>query len=526
MKRRVLIVHPDADMVLTIEGLLNELSKVKEYDLSFQHAKSRGLAEEKTGSEPIDLVVTALEIAANAKSPVGAGGQHRLGMELVRTLRSTRPALRAIIVTGEQDDDVLDFAQTPGTRLVQEGETFAMGLKSMATELLGPHQADVRQRVVLSISLFNEKARCVYQFQSQSEGGWPRTAQPLDIEPGRLMELVEDSRVVHIGDPTWEHDLKNVGEKLADELFQPTAANLAFRDDFNQWVGRVGIENIRVRFTVEDLLHPIAVEALKQRRKGYWMLQTAVFRGQELCGGAPGNARPGLFQDEATSMQPVNFLIIEANVPPNATVKEGTLDLMLKPLPKLAQEVKAVGEKLSNLKRDGQLIGEVRVIKQTDVPPGGSFKAFVKEVLTREPGKWHVLHYAGHTHYDSQHRVGYLFLPGSGGIKPVEPVRIAEFALWLGRADTRFVFLSSCQSAGHDFIYQLAKERVPAIMGFLWKVDDEKAREYAESFYEHLFDGRCRSLEYACLAAKKDMHAACKDNPIWASPVLVTQVSV
>ena len=92
------------------------------------------------------------------------------------------------------------------------------------------------------------------------------------------------------------------------------------------------------------------------------------------------------------------------------------------------------------------------------------------------------------------------------------------------RSDTRFVFLSSCKSAKHDFIYHLAKHGIPAIMGFLWKVNDEKAKGYADSFYGHLLSDEERSPEYACLEAKREMHAKYEDDPIWASPVLVMQV--
>jgi CHAT domain-containing protein len=137
-------------------------------------------------------------------------------------------------------------------------------------------------------------------------------------------------------------------------------------------------------------------------------------------------------------------------------------------------------------------------------------------------GKWHIIHYVGHTYYDASSRVGYMFFPHPYDDKQVDPVKVAEFALWLSQADTRFVFLSACSSGGYDFIYQLAKERVPAIMGFLWEVSDPSAREYAKSFYEFLL--RKRSLEEAFLHAKKTMHASHKDDPIWASPVLVEQL--
>jgi CHAT domain-containing protein len=133
----------------------------------------------------------------------------------------------------------------------------------------------------------------------------------------------------------------------------------------------------------------------------------------------------------------------------------------------------------------------------------------------------------GHTQYDLQNNVGYVFFPCPGSnISNVEAVKIAEFGGWLGEADTRLVFLSSCASASQDFIYQLAKQHVPAIIGFLWEVADAPAREYATSFYQLLLEGREHSLESACLAAKKKMYRRYSNNPIWASSVLVMQTSV
>lgn len=522
MKKQVLIVHPNSDMILMIEDLLSELGDA--YDLSIKWARSRAVAEQHAATKPIDLIVTALEIAADDNSPLGAGEQRRLGMELVRTLRTKFPGLPAIIVTDHVDDEVSDFTQSEGTSLAREGEKFAGQLKLAVTQLLGPPRPNAPQRVVLSISLSTDKDKCAYQFQP--DGGGVRTGRPFTIEQDKLEDLVKQSRAVHVRESSWVDELKRIGEALTDQLFNHTTANLEFRDEFNEWKGKVGIENVRFRFTVEDDLHPLAVESLKQRKDDeYWMLRTAIYRGQEPHGGAPADARPGLFQDDGTSKGKINFLVIEADVPANAIVKEGGLDLKLEPLPKLDDEVKVLEDLLSDIRKNGYLIGEVRVIRPEIVPAGVSFKKFVEDTLKGNQCKWHVLHYAGHTHYDAQLQVGHLFFPG-GGIRPVEPVKIAEFALWLDSADTRFVFLSSCESAGQDFIYQLVKERVPAIMGFLWKVNDALAREYAESFYRYLLNGRQRSLEYACLAAKKQMYAKYPKDPIWASPVLVMQVSV
>jgi CHAT domain-containing protein len=200
-------------------------------------------------------------------------------------------------------------------------------------------------------------------------------------------------------------------------------------------------------------------------------------------------------------------------------VSSKDLNLKLGPLRSAKEEVTAVEEFLSNLKKQGGPIGNVRLINRETVPAGGSFKQLVEDVLNK--GAWHVLHYAGHTYYDFQSRAGYLFYPRGDGL---EPIRVKELAWSLRKADTRFAFLNCCEGGQHDFIYHLAQEGVPAIMGFLWNVNDPSAKEYAKSFYRHLFGEKERSLEYACLEAKKEMQA--KDNPIWASAVLVMQVAI
>ncbi len=76
-----------------------------------------------------------------------------------------------------------------------------------------------------------------------------------------------------------------------------------------------------------------------------------------------------------------------------------------------------------------------------------------------------------------------------------------------------------------DLVFQLAKNNVPAVMGFRWDIEDDKALEFTKSFYEHLFndDRSLDSLEYAFLEARQEMHSEYESNRIWASPMLVMQ---
>jgi CHAT domain-containing protein len=203
-----------------------------------------------------------------------------------------------------------------------------------------------------------------------------------------------------------------------------------------------------------------------------------------------------------------------------ASSEDGEVNVTLAPLPTVEEEVIEVEKLLSNFKKIGAPIGKVRVIKRETIPAGDSFKDEVERVLNK--GAWQVLHYAGHTYLQDQ--VGYLFFPS--GDDKLEPIKIDYFAYFLRKSDTRFVFLSSCEGGQQDFIYHLSKQGVPAIMGFLWNVNDPKATDYAKSFYKHLFGEKERSLEYACMEAKKEMAAKFRENPIWASAVLVMRVGV
>jgi CheY-like chemotaxis protein len=515
--QQVLVVHPDKDMILALEELLDEVQQTKGCALSWSHARTQREAKEKAGPRrSFDLVVTSLEISEDDKASAAAGEQRRRGLELVRELRDARPEMAAILITGYVDSEVVAFTQSQGVGLVQEGAGFQDQLQSEIIRHLGLQKPEAPRRMDLEISLSADH-RSSWRFV---EGGKDLGNGQLDVRPKRLIDLVQDSRDVRIGDHHFENDLKKVGEALADELFQATPLNLEFRDRFNFFSGKVGIENIRVRFAVQDTLHPIAVEALKRIEEDRaWMLKTAVYRCQALTDG-----RAGLFQDEQTREQPINFLIIQADVPHDTIVDSEDLNLKLEPLPNVEKEVTEVVDLLSKLKEKGGPVGNVRVINRESVPAGGSFKQLVEDVLNE--GKWHVLHYAGHTHYDFQREgpqeIGYLFYPRDDGF---EPVRIKEVAWSLRKADTRFVFLSSCEGGQQDFIYHLSKVGVPAIMGFLWKVYDPDAKEYAKSFYWHLIGEKERSLEYACLEAKKERKAK-SNNPIWASAVLVMQVGV
>jgi len=517
-KTRILVVHPVQDMLDQIGDLLSDLSARPEFDLVYWSGRTLADALKKLSKGPFDLLVTALDIAADDASPVAAGESGRRGLDLVHILRSAAPQLQSIIVTGKSMGAAAPDKSIEKTQWVDEGQAFGEELTATVTHVLESHPAVSPSQVELWISLSH--SGCSYQFLPDGEK--PSPFRPIDMDDNKLKSFVDLSRLLHVKEPTWEIELKSLGEGFADELFQPTPKNIKLKEELDVWKGHVGIDNIRVRFSVEGDLHALAVEAVKQRNEDcYWMDRTAIYRGLEVNWDGTVTAPFGLFQDERTRSGPINILIIQADVLVPSDVKEGKLSLHLDPLPGIAYEVESITRLLARIKNEGERIGEVCVISCARLPTDASFSEAVQTALTEKA--WHIVHYAGHTHYANDEKAGYLFFPRADPNRPLEPIRIDLFAWMLRKADTRFVFLSSCRSAGQDFIYHLAREHIPAIMGFLWVVRDDRAVDFAKSFYEHLFTADRRTLENACFEAKKEMHARFPNDPIWASPVLVMQ---
>jgi hypothetical protein len=163
--------------------------------------------------------------------------------------------------------------------------------------------------------------------------------------------------------------------------------------------------------------------------------------------------------------------------------------------------------KVKRIAHDDGAAGSVRFVKALE-------KAF-------DEGTWDLVHYAGHSFGQSAPdgaRVFLVFGPGEAGL-----VDGQTFARWVGKS--RFLFLSSCQSAGAHFVLQMVKQTVPAIIGYRWKVEDLHAQLFARNFYASLFGAAVnnRYLEYAFLEAKRALHGSKLATPAWASPMLVMQ---
>jgi len=222
MDKRVLIVHPNSDMIVTIVRFLDEM-KSQHYRLTC--ATTAMEAEQSfPAAEPVDLVITAVEIPEGTKPSVGAGEQCRRGLELVRRFRALSPGLATILVfAGQLDNELFAFTQSECCGLVVEGKGFQENLTNEIIKHVGPHKPEAPSRVNLEINLSTEPGYSYYQFQP--EGQLPGKSHPLTVTPSVLKELVDKSRRIEeslrvdIDNPAWKEELRRLGENLANELF-------------------------------------------------------------------------------------------------------------------------------------------------------------------------------------------------------------------------------------------------------------------------------------------------------------------
>ncbi|MGD8208058.1 MAG: response regulator, partial [Thiohalocapsa sp.] len=278
MAKTVLIIHPDAEMILEIQDQLDEIGRSLGVDVRSKRARSHAEALAAAEKDGPDLVITETEIPPG-DIPVEAAGEHaHRGLTTIRELRARYPDLNAILITGHVDDTVFEFSQTEVVGLVREGGGFRDSLDAQIRQRLGGQAPAAKNQFELEIVLAPEGGGCFYQFQQQ---GQPcHTPRRLSVDTETLLSLVRKSRRVHIDEPEWEEELREIGEDLAYQLFlQRTPDNLQFLEDFNQKVGEVkGVDNIRIRFVVDSKLHPIAFEALKRKGQDYLMLRTPIYR--------------------------------------------------------------------------------------------------------------------------------------------------------------------------------------------------------------------------------------------------------
>ncbi len=470
---------------------------------------------------PYRLIVSHLHIFERRKTVLVEA--ERFGLVLFRTLAEEGITPPGILLTPEVDDEQLALPITsPHISLVRIGGQWAEQIGVLATrafkcqaepekKLFTNKCVRSQNKVQIDFTTYPNSDTWTMVFKGEGDIICDPTPKLLKVNVGKINKtLTKDCMIDRYRNnyPDWKVFLKDIGEVLVREILHKNPEVMSYYTQLSGEVG--GCENFRIRFNTDEDAYPLNLEAILvpcgQEIDDFWMLKAPVCRRLSVG----DSKRYPLFEDpdKEETLRNINCLVIKADV--HGWEKQSKLEL--KKLKNISLEADQLTTRLRNL-ADKHIIGECRIIPEGDAM---CTREAVKEVL-KSGKQWHLVHYAGHSHYTADDN-GYVFFSSEG--RP-DAVDIQHFAQWLRQAGTQFVYLSSCESSKLKFVRELVKKAVPAVIGYRWDIDDDKAAEHADIFYDHLF--KEQSLEYAFLRTRQQISQKCPEHIIWAAPVLVMQ---
>ena len=534
---RILVAHRDADVAEDIRAMLRDMVGVCYEPATAPEPSHRAGVSVSIVTETPDLVVLDLDLPLDGHHP----SEPRGGLALAGRLRQLLPNLPLIVLATSKDPALSEAVSAiPRTVLVSQGSGLEAELTCRVRDLLGVVpgrviQPSARKRAPHFLIEFHLRADgdCTYRWRRVDEGGvewgWPL---PFTVEARNLKMLKKASDRLALSFD-WPGDYQRIGDELRKIFLEGDLSVV-------KSIARLGERIERERpgahaslcFVVDESHYPIALEALRNGEvRGdhyYWLERAPLWRQVALR----DRRQKPLFEDPGTRDGPINCLIVEANA--EGRVKE--LRASFESLPGVKEEADALASflhgqattKVGKIGRISQRASGVHVSLSTagsPVPPlaqAGSFREVLQDLLAGDD-PWHLVHFAGHSHYDIKHDWGYVVMPGrrTPGSRPAPPDYIGapDFAAWLSR--TRFIYMSSCMGSSQDFVFQLCKHDVPAVAGFRWPIEDKDAVAYSEAFYRALFARR--SIEAAVHDTWLHLYGQHRGKSTWASSQLVMQ---
>lgn len=363
----------------------------------------------------------------------------------------------------------------------------------------------------------------------------------LGTDASRLRRFVEDcdefeaSFLRDMGDERWVRGLRRLGERAADIIFHNYEARQELAAAFDLCRQRPG--SLKIRFNIAPDQHPGLYEAaIAPQNDEHLMVKAATVR-RVSC----GTTSPETLQ--WCEKNRLNILAIESLVG-SRDVVEGDDEINLADLTGPVKECLMFDELRDAVERRKAwsavgapdccevkvAIGNVTVLRDDD-SAGKPLRERIREELKDPDKRYDIVHYAGHSVCrDERHpfETSSLIVPTiEKGF--AEKIDIRELSSWLSLSGVQFVYLSSCKSAvggrgSRAAVAEvLAREAIPACLGFRWDIDDGAAVEFAQLFYRSLF---CESLslDEALMLARREVYFGERaTTPIWASPVLFLQ---
>jgi len=513
---RYLIAHCNAEVLRVLNGALWKACCEGGQSPDIQRADNVAQVVQYCGEAPFDFVVTSLDLAADPTKSV----ESNRGLEVVKWVRDHMANALILLIAPTYREETWRFARKCGAQVVYEddlrGGSLVEDVVSHGTTIPDrpPPQNWIQVEIDVQMGTFQVSDDLNRAKRTRGELKVDKTSK------ARMAQLTEElTCMVQRREPAWNRQLRRLGRAIRRDLFVRRPQGL--RDAYISALTATDCheETTRVRFVVGKRAYEVPFEAIlcPIRPNEHWMLQAPLYRAVRDSRQPPGLTADPLFEDEEDLRRPINCLIIDANT--SGTFTDPPCELG--PLGNTRTECERLDEMLKR-NRDALNGGIVKTLSADGLDEDAwPCKERVRELA--EDTEWHVVHYVGHSYYDSAHKWGYLFFPELFSRQP-QPVRVREFARWFQAGKPRFFYLSSCESAAQDFVFELAVwAGLPAVAGFRWRVDEEAALHYALSFYRHLLEIRC--LELAFTEARKDARKAGEQDLTWASATLVIQSS-
>lgn len=194
-------------------------------------------------------------------------------------------------------------------------------------------------------------------------------------------------------------------------------------------------------------------------------------------------------------------------------------------------EIQSLSRRLDDLARQRGLDVAVTLLPSDKC----SYESVEKALSLRT---FHIIHYAGPCVFNSTNGDDSALLLGdvsharSSGSRPRERISALDLAQLLRNSDTRLFYVNSGESAASAFppvedqicfgvCHALVKASIPYVLGFRWDINRPAAVDFAETFYQSLFE--THSPGRAALAARSKQFRRDRHDPSWVSSVLVTQ---
>ena len=509
MTSRVMIVTIDSYTYENTASILRDELTEELGSIIIEEARNVVDADSRLEGEQYHLLIVDLYVPEDEDGAIDERAMS--GLALLKKLKEKGIPIPSVLVVPTKTNDLqAEVDGLQNCRMVPKGTSYAEELRKFSRLLLidfqdRPEAPRIDKACTIDVQL--DLHHNLYQFEISGEFGDSNYLDRgmLVIHPDEMAKLASRSRLVQVDN--WEEELTNIGETLCKEILEN---NIKFMKSFYKVMGKIDkSDKIRVRFSVDKDVHPVLLEALIEDN-AFIMLSSPVYRKLSVAG-----EYHAAFNQLGKDRPPINCLIIESDF--RGRVDKIAPDLEFPRLDNIALEARGLHDMLND-NREKFNIGKIEWLR---VDPAHESLLSQLKTLLKLKKTWELVHFAGHSFFDAKQGKGYLLFSKDDG---ADVVQLTHFSRWLRDCNTQLVFLSSCHSSEVDFVFELAANQIPSIIGFRWDIDDDKALAFTENFYTHLFK-EGRTLAYAFLETRRDMYLEHPDNHVWAAPMLIMQES-